>query len=139
MLWGNLEASKWLVASSEDKKEVIVSRSLSEPHIYIAFANTWNPIDYQVQSRDWGVYRTQGFKFIDQLNEYGLGKYTFTSIDYKTQSLLKDTLIVGRPDEFPSEVKATSYFVAPNGEVRVQVVEPFREAFALTQHEKKDH
>ena len=45
--YGNLEVAYWLNENVTDKDKVVVSTRLSEPHIYIAFAEKWDPILYQ--------------------------------------------------------------------------------------------
>jgi hypothetical protein len=137
MLYGNLEVAQWLSKNSDTKNEVVISRSLSEPHIYIAFANKWAPKDFQENSKFWQVYRQQGLKFLDQLESYNLGKYTFTSIDYKKYQERQDVLLVGRPNEFPPTARSLIEFVNPDGSVAVEVVEPFNQAYA-TQYDQKD-
>jgi len=52
MLSGRLEVAQWLAESLTDRP-ILVSRNLSEPQIYIAFANSWDPRDYQENSKSW--------------------------------------------------------------------------------------
>jgi 4-amino-4-deoxy-L-arabinose transferase-like glycosyltransferase len=80
MLYGRKEAIQFIGSIEESYENIIISRSLSEPHIYVAFYNVWDPSDYQVQAQDWQRYKTEGRLFVDQLGEYRLGKYIFGSI-----------------------------------------------------------
>jgi len=89
MLYGNLETAKWLKENAGEKK-VIVSRDLSEFQIFVAFVSRWNPTDYQKATKDWDV-----ITWVDQIPEYSLGNYTFTSID--TKNIPKDELIIDKP------------------------------------------
>lgn len=130
MLYGNLEVASWLTKNQSDKKKVIVSKSLSEPHIYIAFANRWNPADYQEESKNWREYSNKGLSFLDQLDGYKLGKYSFGTVDYNKHLTDGGILLVGKPDEFPSDVKPVAKFMYPDGGVSVIVVEPFKQAYA---------
>ena len=130
MLSGNLETAYWLKEHSVDKSEIIVSRSLSEPHIYIAFANAWDPISYQVNSVDWQRYKQENLKFLDQLAEYRLGKYVFKNINYMEDQKKTDIYLVGKVDDFPQGVKPVYIFRNPNGEVNVLVVDPLNQAYA---------
>jgi|SRR3989344_3580109 len=131
MLYGNLEAAEWISENSDEKSEVIVSRSLSEPHIYFAFANLWDPIDYQNNSKNWDVYKENNLKFLDQLGEYHLGKYTFSGIG--EESFKKpDSYLVGKVSEFAPEQSSKIRFLYPDGETAIVVVEPFKEAFAIS-------
>lgn len=74
MLNGNLEAANWVVKNTEGK--VFVSKRLSEPHIYFAFAGKIDPTTFQAASAEWD-YEAVGRKFVDQLGSYSLDRYTF--------------------------------------------------------------
>ncbi len=130
MLYGNLEVSYWLNKNADLTKEIIISKSLSEPHIYIAFANKWDPKDYQVEAAKWSRYKEERLSFLDQLDNYSLGKYKFSSIDYGTHRNQKDVLLVGKANEFPPEVRSIAKFLRPDGSVAIIVVEPFNQAYA---------
>ncbi len=130
MLYGNLEVASWLKENSLDNKEVVVSKRLSEPHIYIAFANAWEPKDYQQAIGDWNVYKKKGLLFIDQLEEYKLGKYTFRSIKYPADQTLSDALLVGKPEEFPEDAFIIKKFSYLTGKPAVIVVQPTSKAYA---------
>ncbi len=132
MLYGNLEISEWLGQNAKDKSHIIISKSLSEPHIYIAFANQWDPTDYQNSTKDWGRYKLENLSFLDQLGTYSLGKYTFTSIDFKKYQNEKDVLLVGKENEFPDGTKALMRFLNPDGTVALMIVEPFSQAYAYS-------
>lgn len=126
MLSGNLEAADWLSQNS-DAKNVIVSRKLSEPQIYIAFANKWNPIDYQNAAKSWKVET-----WVDQIPEYRLGKYTFKNIDLKTDVNLPNTLLVGRPEEFLPTQNPVKIVYFPNGRESIKIVDTSQKLYAST-------
>lgn len=131
MLFGNLDAGFWLANYAGDYNQVQVSTALSEPHIYIAFVNKWDPRDYQSWVKKWSIYRVRGHSFLDQLAEYSLGKkYVFKKID--EEDLAKDgkVLLVGRPDEFPEGSKIVKTFYYKDGIPAIFVVSPFGELYA---------
>ncbi len=84
MLYGNLEMAYWLKENTGEG-EVVVARTLSEPQIYVAFAERWDPTQYQKATKDW-QYET----WVDQIPSYKLGKYTFKN----------EKVNVGRPQDF---------------------------------------
>jgi hypothetical protein len=100
MLYGDLEMGSWLKDNSGYALKILVSRKLSEPHIFIAFTAKWDPANYQGQTKDWNRYKDEDLVFLDQLHRYYLGKYVFQNIT--TSDLHEDTqtLLVGRPEEF---------------------------------------
>jgi len=104
-------------------REIVVSRSLSEPQMFVAFYTRMDPYFVQEQSRDWLRYEDEGLLFVDQLGEYRLGKYTFRAINWGVDSEKEDTLFIGKPQDFPESVspKVISY---PNGTDALYIVEP---------------
>jgi 4-amino-4-deoxy-L-arabinose transferase-like glycosyltransferase len=80
MLEGNLEKAKKYIEISEKSEEVVVPRTLSEPHIYIAFVGKIDPTFYQSQSKNWDLEGSK-VNWVDQLPEYKLGKFTFKNVE----------------------------------------------------------
>ena len=83
--------------------EIRFDRSLSEPHIYVAFYWQIDPRQYQKQSQDWLQFEKQGFKFLDQFDGYYLGKYRFGDL-HADKPVTAPTLYVGRPDNIHSDL-----------------------------------
>ena len=110
--------------------EIIVSRSLSEPHIFFAFFRAWNPEEYQKETQDWLRYKKEGRSFIDQLGEYHLGKYTFTNIDFEINSQKENVLLIGKPDEFPRDIRPLNIVNLPNGKPVIYIVDPKKVNYA---------
>ena len=111
------------VSGIEDKYDkIFMSRTLSVPHIWVAFYKKWDPKDHQKESIEWLKYEEEGWQYLDQISQYSLGKYTFGSIDLG--SLKKENaLIVGTPEEFPESALVLSKFYYLNGEEAFYVVE----------------
>jgi 4-amino-4-deoxy-L-arabinose transferase-like glycosyltransferase len=126
-LYGNLEISNWLVNNSAGRK-VLISRSVSEPQIFLAFAGKWNPSDYQKQTKSWVPDGTE-LTWVDQLSSYSLGNYTIRSIDWK-KDLLSGNLIVARADEYTGKeipVETVSY---PDGSPDIYVIDTNQKMYA---------
>jgi 4-amino-4-deoxy-L-arabinose transferase-like glycosyltransferase len=129
MLYGNLEAAQWLAVNDNEKDKIIVSRRLSEPHIYIAFASKWDPAGYQEGTKNWN-YLENNMTFVDQLPEYDLGKYVFGDVEGLEEDL-GDIYVVGKPEEFGKEVKPQKIFFYPNGEPSIYIVDPAMSTYAF--------
>lgn len=127
MLYGNLETSHYL-AQNYRERNIIVSRKLSEPHIYVAFADKWDPKDYQKYSGRWD-YKDKGHVWVDQMSSYILGNYTFGDLYYPSYKN-SDTVMVGRPDEFPESVVPSWVFHNPDGTDAIYVVDPIESQYA---------
>ncbi len=109
MLYGNLGVAKWLTRNYKDRqslagfagKNIVVSRTISEPHIYIAFAGKWDPTDYQNATKSWKLDT-----WVDQIPSYKLGSYTFQN----------EKINIGRPEDFKKGIIPDKVFYYPNGE-----------------------
>lgn len=122
MLSGNLEVSTWLKENVNKGSNVIVSRRLSEPHIYIAFSEKYNPIDYQKNTKEWN-FEELGLNWVDQIPDYKLGNYLFRNIDWLVDSKRENVLMVGRPEEFPEDMSPLMIFYYPDGSPSIYVVD----------------
>jgi len=128
MLYGNLEAAQWLTSIGTDR-QIIISRGLSEPHIYVAFANSWDPNDYQRFTKTWD-YKGSGLTWVDQIPEYKLGNYIFKNIDWRLDNK-GGRYLVGKPEEFPEDVVPLKIFYYPNGGKAILIVDPATQKLAL--------
>jgi 4-amino-4-deoxy-L-arabinose transferase-like glycosyltransferase len=122
MLYGNLEAAQLLESKFNNEKKIVVSKKLSEPHIYIAFAQMLDPRIYQEQTKNWN-YQELGVNWVDQMPEYELGRYVFKNIEWNIDSG-SDNLLVGKPDEFPTSIEPLVQINYPNGESAILIVNP---------------
>lgn len=120
MLFGNLEATYWLKDNAEDYSEIVISRRLSEPHIYIAFAERLNPKDYQKNSKNWN-YEELKLGWVDQIPNYQLEKYLFRNIDWPIDSKRQNALLVGKEEEFPEDIDPLKTFYYPDGSVSIVI------------------
>jgi 4-amino-4-deoxy-L-arabinose transferase-like glycosyltransferase len=121
MLSGNMEVAYWL-AKNTASSNVVVSRKLSEPHIFIAFANHWDPISYQTNSQDWS-YKKDGLGWVDMMPNYNLGNYLFRNIDWQIDKSRKNAYLVGKPEEFPESVTPLTTVAYPDGSPAFLIVQ----------------
>lgn len=88
--------------SSKAGKNIIVSREISEAHIFYAFYNRVHPKKYQEFSSTWDL-DSHKVLWVDQLPSWQLENATFTSIDW-VRDIQKDAVLVIRKTEVPQEV-----------------------------------
>jgi hypothetical protein len=103
MVYGAKEVFEYLDAG-------VVTKKISEPHIYAAFYKKVDPDLYQQTAQSWN-FEAKGLSWVDQLPEYTLGSFTFSE---NTNAV--DTLIVTTPIDTPSiksEMIRTVFY--PNG------------------------
>lgn len=120
MSYGWSEAVNRFKPISGQYSEVKVSRSLSEPQIFIAFYWPVPPSDFQAASKSWSDFNTKGYKFLDQYDGYTLGNFRFGNLNPKDK-ITQPTMFVGKPDEFPSDFPKYFQIFSPTGLPAIQV------------------
>jgi hypothetical protein len=113
---------RFLQTSASNYSQIRVSRSLSEPHIYMAFYGAVSPRFYQQSSQRWPDFAKQGYKFLDQYDGYTMGRLRFGDLDYN-QTVKTPTLYVGRPSDFPPETTPLLVSSYPDNSPAIVVVE----------------
>lgn len=84
--------------------EIVISKSFTEPQIFIAFYSKMDPEVFQSASKDWLRYEKANKKYVDQLESYNLGKFLFEDINWgKKDSIRKNALVVSKNEDFPSD------------------------------------
>ena len=127
MLYGNLEAIEFVVKNYPERN-IVVSKSLSEPHIYVAFASKWDPKDYQKNSSNWN-YKEIGLGWVDQMPEYRLGNYLFGDVTY-TKYSDRNVVLVGKTEEFPKNTSYDKLFQSPNGDRVIGIIDMNNQKYA---------
>ena len=120
MLSGDLEVAQYL-QSFPKESNLVVSRSLSEPQIYIAFANVWDPVDYQKYAQSWD-FQSLDVGLVDQIPDYRLGNYNFKGINADDYTSDSDSILIGKTGEFPGAIKPLKVISYHNGRAAILVV-----------------
>ena len=120
MSYGWRELMPRLTGIAKEYDQVQVSRSLSEPHIFIAFYQHIDPREYQAQAKNWINFDQEGLKFLDQYDGYTLGKYRFGTLDPSLASSQK-TMLVGKPGDIPPKYGQYFSIYYPDGNPAIQV------------------
>ena len=100
MLFANLKVARWLIENDKGE-ETVIGRTISEPHIYIAFVGKWVPKDYQEATKSWNLET-----WVDQIPSYKLGNFTFSN----------ENVNVGKPEDFKKGTVPDKIFYYPNGD-----------------------
>ena len=123
MLYGRKEVTDFIKPIEGNYNEIVFSRSLSESQIFIAFYNKWDPYIYQKETKNWLKYEAERKPFLDQLDGYKLGNYTFGNINYETRVNNGNILLVGKPEDFPMNVSVLNTIYYPNKNPAIFMVE----------------
>lgn len=110
MMYGMRELFSFL--QEYPTKHIIISRSLSEPHIYAAFYDPIHPQLYQAATRNW-TFEDRGLAWVDQQEGYFVGRYTIGSIDKIRDFKLDNTFVVGKRDEMPEDARIVKTILTP--------------------------
>lgn len=121
MSYGWQEAADYISKYEGAYGGVVVSRGFSEPQMFVAFFLREDPAFFQEQSRGWLRYEEEGLKFVDQLGEYSLGKFTFRRINYASDSLDGHLLLVGRGEELPADKNLLKEIDYPDGQPAIRI------------------
>ncbi len=96
-------------------REIVVSKSISEPQIYYAFYQHLDPAIYQQYSNRWPSMQVAGINWVDQLPQYDLPHAIFHSLE-KTDLVRSNTIVVGKPEEFTDQLLRKDVIYYPNHE-----------------------
>ncbi len=121
MLYGRCQALRWVAKHYPQAKTVVVSRRLSEPQAYVMFCLHYPPRKVQEASPAWREYSRRHLSFLDQLGDYHLGKFIFREINWTSDHQLKNAVLVGKPEEFPGEVKVDKIIYYPNHQPAIKI------------------
>ncbi|OGM53970.1 hypothetical protein A3F62_00165 [Candidatus Woesebacteria bacterium RIFCSPHIGHO2_12_FULL_44_11] len=121
MSYGWREIMNFVNENNAKYSKIVVSRNFSEPQMFVAFYGKMDPGVVQKESSDWLRYEEQGLKFVDQLGEYSLGKFLFTSIE--NSSPQEGVLRVGKPEEFKAGARVVQIIAYLDGKPAILLVE----------------
>jgi 4-amino-4-deoxy-L-arabinose transferase-like glycosyltransferase len=127
MGYGYLEVSKYLGEQAESRN-ILVSRSLSEPQIFFAFALKMDPNVMQEATKNWDL-KGNNVVWVDQIPSYQLGRFTIKSIDWE-KDVKSGSLIVVRPDEKTPDFIPIKTFYYPDGSPNVLVLDSNQKIYA---------
>lgn len=127
MGYGYLEVSKWLENEIPNSK-IIISRGLTEPQIFIAFANVINPATFQKATEEWDLVGAN-VKWVDQLPQYSMTRYTIKSVDLSSD-LITDNIVVMHATELKDNLNPSKVFYYPDGSPNIYILEAKNNIYA---------
>jgi len=130
MLYGTDQVFEFLDPIKDQYESIIISKNISEPHIYSMFYMEIDPRTVQRQSVYW-KFEEKDLSWVDQLPRYELEKFTFKHIDWVADSRLVNALLIGTPDEFPEGVVPEKVVNYPNGMPAYYILDTRSNEFAF--------
>jgi 4-amino-4-deoxy-L-arabinose transferase-like glycosyltransferase len=122
MKYGNSSAMQYINQVQSRYDRVFISRSLGVPQVWVEFYTKYDPKEVQIASNSWRRYESEGYGYLDQLDGYQLGKYTFGSINPGNISSLGRVLVIGSPGEFSDGITPVKTIYYPDSEPAILVV-----------------
>lgn len=96
--YGNKEAILYAKEHEDAYNNIIMSYQYDQPYIYYLYYNKVDPSWFQ---KNWNFTNTGVMPRFERI----IGKYHFRNIDYKNDSKLQKTLLIGTPLEIPLDAR----------------------------------
>lgn len=114
--YGNKQAVVDAKSLETKYQKIIFTYKYDQPYIYYLFYNKIDPSWYQ---KHWDYLGTGQVERMRRI----IGKYEFRDINWSQDSQLKNTLLIGSPDEIPANAKGLIDTINfPNGNVAYRIV-----------------
>lgn len=121
--YGYSEAVKYAEAHKDKYNNIIFTKWYGEPQLFLAFYGMLDPSIYQQENIKLKRYEELGLPWLDQLDVYKIGKYSFQSVDWKGPGDNKNTLYVGKSDDFWVDTVYAKQINFPDGTTAFNLVE----------------
>lgn len=121
--YGYPQISTYLKEHESEYDQIVVTKWFGEPQLFLAFYGQWDPLWYQKENQQNLRYESEGSMWLDQLQEYTLGKYVFKYISWSIENRSKRTLYIGKFDDFDSNAKIEETIRYPDGTVAFLIVQ----------------
>lgn len=120
--YGYPQVAQYLSQHEGEYDRVVMTKWYGEPQLFLAFYNRWDPRTYQKNNAANLRYESEDKLWLDQLEKYTIGDYTFKYLQWGEEDRFAKTLFIGKADDFwPDGVpQETIYF--PDGKVAFQIV-----------------
>lgn len=113
--YGNKQAIEEISKAEKEKDKIIMSYKYDQPYIYYLFYRKIDPFWYQNNWNYQGNGKTERFRRV-------IGKYEFRNINYSKDIKLRNSLLIGTPEEIPDEVKTISEIHFPDGKTAYKII-----------------
>lgn len=120
--YGYREVASYLSVHESEYDRIVMTKWYGEPQLFLAFYNHWDPIKYQLENKNNLRYETEGAMWLDQLEEYTVGKYLFKYLEWGNEDRGRKTLYIGKGDDFDETANVLTTIKFPDGTVAFKIV-----------------
>lgn len=121
--YGYSETVRYAVANQDKYHNIIFTKWYGEPQLFVAFYGKLDPVEYQRFNRELIRYEELSLPWLDQLEEYRIGKFSFRYLDWKGHGDNNNNLYVGKADDFWNDTRYLKQVKFPDGSVAFNLVE----------------
>ena len=120
--YGYKEVAQYLKDHGSEYDKFVMTKWYGEPQLFLAFYNQWDPVIYQKNNADNRRYESEDKLWLDQLEVYSVGDYTFKYLNWGEEDRFPRTLFIGKIDDFwPTGVPLHTIYY-PDGTVAFHLV-----------------
>ncbi len=120
--YGYKEVAQYLKTYGTDYDKFVMTKWYGEPQLFLAFYNQWDPSVYQKNNADNLRYESENKLWLDQLESYTVGDYTFKYINWGSEDRFPSTLFIGKVDDFWPDGNPLHTIYFPDGRVAFHLV-----------------
>ena len=121
--YGYKQAVEYAQRHKDQYHDIIFTKWYGEPQLFVAFYGKLDPVEFQKDNIQLKRYEELGLPWLDQLEVYKIGQYSFTSLDWKGSGDNKNTLYIGKADDFWVDTNYLKQIKFPDGSVAFNIVE----------------
>jgi len=121
--YGYKQAVEYAQRHKDQYHDIIFTKWYGEPQLFVAFYGKLDPVEFQKENIQLKRYEELGLPWLDQLEVYKIGQYSFTSLDWKGSGDNKNTLYIGKADDFWVDTTYLKQIKFPDGSVAFNIVE----------------
>lgn len=120
--YGYSQVAAYLNTHENEYDRIVMTKWYGEPQLFLAFYNRWDPKTYQLNNANNLRYETESAVWLDQLEEYTVGKYHFKYLEWGGEERGRKTLYIGKGDDFDDEANILETIYFPDGTVAFKLV-----------------
>ncbi len=121
--YGYQQAVEYYNSHRSQYDQVVMTKWYGEPQLFVAFYSQWDPADFQSQNIPLLRYEAEGRAWLDQLEPYSVGPWTFKYLNWTTEVKNPRTLYIGKWDDFWPDSHIVDTITYPSGQVAFYLVD----------------
>lgn len=122
--YGYQQAIEYFNTHRDQYDQVVMTKWYGEPQLFVAFYSKWDPTYFKQLNIPLLRYETEGRAWLDQLEPYSVGPWTFKYLNWNIEAKSPRTLYIGKWDDFWPDSHIVKTINFPSGKPAFILVEP---------------